>query len=193
MRELDQILRSLDNPINFMCQVIRKLVAKTRVTWGLNYVYCGISKKMLFFQSFGLNTSDRDQLDSFLLSVFQKNLPPNFNLLNPCIPVNKTSACKFRKWKRHLSEEFEKFMCSIFLQGNEEFPTLLHFTAKYGLEKLSWQLLESPGGEQACQVRNSSHLTPTEIAERANHSKLANVLKNYMVRCASRKRSFFII
>lgn len=66
--------------------------------------------------------------------------------------------------------------------GNEEFPTLLHFSAKYGLEKLACQLLETPGGEQACHIRNSYHLTPIEIAERANHTRLANTLKSHMVR-----------
>lgn len=66
--------------------------------------------------------------------------------------------------------------------GNEEFPTLLHFAAKYGLEKLACQLLETAGGEQACHIRNSYHLTPTEIAERANHVRLANTLKGHMVR-----------
>lgn len=58
---------------------------------------------------------------------------------------------------------------------------MLHFAAKYGLEKLSCQLIESSGGEQACQIRNSSHLTPAEMAEKANHLRLANALKGHMV------------
>lgn len=76
---------------------------------------------------------------------------------------------------------FESVPVMCWIIGNEEYPTLLHFTAKHGLEKLSWQLIESPGGEQACQIRNSSHLTPAEIAEKANHVKLSNALKGYMV------------
>lgn len=42
--------------------------------------------------------------------------------------------------------------------------------------------METPGGEQACHIRNSYHLTPIEIAERANHTRLANTLKSHMVR-----------
>lgn len=34
------------------------------------------------FQALGINGGDRDQLDSFLVTAFQKNIPPNFNLLN---------------------------------------------------------------------------------------------------------------
>jgi hypothetical protein len=67
------------------------------------------------------------------------------------------------------------------LLGPEEFPTLLHFAARNGLEKLAWQLLECPGGEYACEIRNACELTPAELAEAAGHSKLANALRGYMV------------
>lgn len=64
--------------------------------------------------------------------------------------------------------------------GHEEYPTMLHFAAKFGLEKLLWHLLESPGGEQACQLRNASQMTPADVAEASNHHKLAQALKGYM-------------
>lgn len=68
-----------------------------------------------------------------------------------------------------------------FLQtGHEEYPTMLHFAAKFGLEKLLWHLLESPGGEQACQLRNAAQMTPADVAEASNHQKLAQALKGYM-------------
>ncbi|XP_046406145.1 uncharacterized protein LOC124171042 isoform X2 [Ischnura elegans] len=128
MRELDQILRSLDNPLEFMCQTL------------------------------GFSPGDRDQLDSFLLSAFQRNIPPHFNLLNPA-----PAALHQRPYSR-----------------SEEYPTLLHFAARFGLEKLSWQLLECPGGEHACDLRNVCELTPAEMAEKAGHTKLANSLKGYL-------------
>lgn len=57
---------------------------------------------------------------------------------------------------------------------------MLHFAAKFGLEKLLWHLLESPGGEQACQLRNSWQMTPADVAEASNHQKLAQALRGYM-------------
>lgn len=69
----------------------------------------------------------------------------------------------------------------FFPKGKEEFPTLLHFAARYGLEKLCWQLLECPGGETACQIRNGNNQTPAEIAERSGHSNLAHALQGYLV------------
>lgn len=82
------------------------------------------------------------------------------------------------------------FLCSVFnlknlyfyfTLGQEEYPTLLHFAARFGLEKLAWQLLDCPGGEVACDLKNVSELTPAELAEQAGHAKLAHQLRGYMV------------
>ncbi|KAL0274845.1 UNVERIFIED_CONTAM: hypothetical protein PYX00_002877 [Menopon gallinae] len=125
---LDQILRSCDNAVEFMCQ-------------ALNIV-----------------PYDKDKLEDFLVAAFQKNVPPNFNLL-------QTSGLG------HLHRG---------VISKEEYPTLLHFAARFGLEKLAWMLLECPGGELACEIRNICELTPSEMAESAGHSKLANALCGYM-------------
>ena len=71
--------------------------------------------------------------------------------------------------------------CS-FHTGSEENPTLLHFAARFGLEKLAWQLLECPGGDVACDMRNTNDMTPADLAEQAGHVRLAHQLRGYMVR-----------
>ncbi|KAK6627950.1 hypothetical protein RUM44_010432 [Polyplax serrata] len=123
-----QILKSCDSPVEFMCQ-------------ALNIVPC-----------------DKDKLDDFLMSSFQRNVPPNFNLL-------QTSGLG----------QLHRGVIS-----KDEFPTLLHFAARFGLEKLCWALMECPGGELACDVRNVCELTPSELAESMGHTKLANALCGYM-------------
>lgn len=70
---------------------------------------------------------------------------------------------------------------SGFVLGPEENPTLLHFAARFGLEKLAWQLLECPGGDLACDLKNVSELTPADLAEQAGHARLAHQLRGYMV------------
>lgn len=62
------------------------------------------------------------------------------------------------------------------------YPTLLHFAAHVGLERLAMALLEGPGGEQACHIRNCDDLTPAELSERAGYSRLSCALQGYMVR-----------
>ncbi|KAL6267700.1 hypothetical protein P5V15_000771 [Pogonomyrmex californicus] len=129
LRELDQILRAHDNSLEFICQ------------------------------TFGFNSTDREQLDNWMVHAFQKNIPPHFNLLatpNGMVPAHKNYT------------------------SPEENPTLLHFAARFGLEKLAWQLLECPGGDLACDLRNVSELTPADLAEQAGHTRLAHQLRGYM-------------
>lgn len=51
-RELEQILRTQNSPVEFLCQAT------------------------------GIAISDRDKLDLHLLQAFQRNVPTNFHLLN---------------------------------------------------------------------------------------------------------------
>ncbi|KAK2582091.1 hypothetical protein KPH14_002793 [Odynerus spinipes] len=129
LRELDQILRAHDNPLEFMCQ------------------------------TFGFHPGDREQLDNWMVHAFQRNVPPHFNLLSTPSDILPTH-------KNHTSPE--------------ENPTLLHFAARFGLERLAWQLLECPGGDLACDLRNVSELTPADLAEQAGHARLAHQLRGYM-------------
>ncbi|XP_011499576.1 PREDICTED: phosphoinositide 3-kinase adapter protein 1 [Ceratosolen solmsi marchali] len=129
LRELDQILRAHDNPLEFMCQ------------------------------TFGFNSGDKEQLDNWMVHSFQKNIPPHFNLLS-----NPTNDLQLSK--NHSS--------------SEENPTLLHFAARFGLEKLAWQLLECPGGDVACDMKNANDFTPADLSEQAGHVRLAHQLRGYM-------------
>ena len=51
---------------------------------------------------------------------------------------------------------------SIFADS-AEFPTLLHFAACHGLEKLSNVLMDCLGFNDAIQMRNVSEMTPAEL------------------------------
>lgn len=66
------------------------------------------------------------------------------------------------------------------LSGHEEHPTLLHFAAKFGFEKLALQLLDCPGADIAYDIKNVYDMTPAEIAESNGHPELAATLKGYM-------------
>ncbi|CAD7084728.1 unnamed protein product [Hermetia illucens] len=131
LRELEQLLRSQDSPLEFMCH------------------------------SLSMPSTDRDALDQHLLQCFQRNMPPNFHLLGgPYEKQNHITALKDT--------------------NAEEYPTLLHFAAKWGLSRLAIQLLECPGGDAACEIRNYSGKTPSEMAEQGGFPKLANSLKDFV-------------
>lgn len=65
--------------------------------------------------------------------------------------------------------------------GSEEYPTLLHFAAKWGLEHLCMQLMECPGGETACDMRNYAGKTPPELAESSGFVALSATLRSFVV------------
>ncbi|XP_053668593.1 phosphoinositide 3-kinase adapter protein 1 [Anopheles marshallii] len=115
----------------------------------------------LICQSVGLSTNDRDKLDLLLLKAFLRNVPPNYNLLNYGSGGGEVGMGCHR---------------DIY---PEEYPTLLHFAARWGLERLCMQLIESPGGEIACEMRNIGGRTPSDIAEVAGHYKISSALKNF--------------
>ncbi|XP_068632888.1 phosphoinositide 3-kinase adapter protein 1 [Battus philenor] len=128
LRELDQLLRASDHPLEFMCQTL------------------------------GFKTTNKDQLDSWMLNAFQKNIPPHFNLLSSSEQFNpKADVC-----------------------SNEEYPTLLHWAARFGLERVCWQLLECPGGGAAAALRNARRRTPADLARDYRHLRLADMLADHM-------------
>ncbi|XP_044761874.1 phosphoinositide 3-kinase adapter protein 1 isoform X2 [Coccinella septempunctata] len=131
LRELEQILRLSNHPVEFMCQTL------------------------------GFTPADRENLDNWLVHNFQKNLPPHFSLL----ASHSTPFAAAVQAHKH---------------SYEEYPTLLHFSAKFGLEKLALQLLDCPGADVACEIKNIYDFTPAEIAEQNNHCELAASLRNYV-------------
>lgn len=69
----------------------------------------------------------------------------------------------------------------IYVTGSEEFPTLLHFAAKWGLENFAMHLVECPGGDRACEIRNINGKSPADLAESSAYSKLATSLRSFSV------------
>lgn len=144
LRELEQLLRAQDSPMEFMCQALGVAVHASPSDVG-------------------------GGLDAMLVQAFQRNVPAGFHLLaaDAKMPA-ATPAFAAKPGKEGATAE--------------EFPTLLHFAARWGLEQLAVQLMECPGGEQACELRNVAGRTPAEMAEGAGHAKLAASLKSFAVR-----------
>ena len=74
LREMEQILKFQDAPMEFMCQ------------------------------SIGITSADREKLDMYLVQSFQKNMPSNFNLLNSPegtngMKLNKETSKLFKNYK----------------------------------------------------------------------------------------------
>ncbi|XP_040218191.1 phosphoinositide 3-kinase adapter protein 1 isoform X2 [Rana temporaria] len=65
-------------------------------------------------------------------------------------------------------------------QRDEELPTLLHFSAKYGLKNLTALLLTCPGALQAYSVSNKHGDFPNNIAEKYGFRDLRQFIDEYV-------------
>ncbi|XP_059373569.1 phosphoinositide 3-kinase adapter protein 1-like isoform X4 [Carassius carassius] len=64
--------------------------------------------------------------------------------------------------------------------SNVELPTLLHFSAKYGLKKLMSLLMRCPGAMQAYSVMNKDGDYPNKLAEKSGFSDLRQFMDEYV-------------
>ncbi|NXQ85882.1 BANK1 protein, partial [Nyctibius grandis] len=59
----------------------------------------------------------------------------------------------------------------------EEFPTLLHCAARFGLKNLATFLLDCPEATQACKITNKYGDDPASIAEKHGHGEVRKLIK----------------
>lgn len=63
----------------------------------------------------------------------------------------------------------------------EEFPTLLHCAARYGLKNLAALLLKCPEATWACRIANTHGDDPASLAEKHGHKELRKLIKELSV------------
>lgn len=63
----------------------------------------------------------------------------------------------------------------------EEFPTLLHCAARFGLKNLAALLLKCPEATWACRIANTHGDDPASLAEKHGHKELRKLIKELSV------------
>ncbi|XP_075697609.1 phosphoinositide 3-kinase adapter protein 1 isoform X2 [Rhinoderma darwinii] len=111
-------------------------------------------------QAFKIIPYDRDVLDKTLTESLKNNIPASGLHL---FGINQIE-------EENLSAN----------QRDEELPTLLHFSAKYGLKKLTALLLTCPGALQAYSVANKDGDFPNNIAEKHGYMDLRQFIDEYV-------------
>lgn len=113
----------------------------------------------LLCQTFGLST--HQEIDTFLAKRFEDNLPETgFNLLNG---IESDSSQMYHRKK-----------------SENELPTLMHFAAKYGLQKLITKLLQCPGADSALKIRNEKGKTACELAFDSNYVQIQQIIEDFL-------------
>uniref|UniRef100_A0A8B9BYM3 B-cell scaffold protein with ankyrin repeats n=1 Tax=Anser brachyrhynchus TaxID=132585 RepID=A0A8B9BYM3_9AVES len=80
----------------------------------------------------------------------------------------------------HISQSEEQH----YQQANshlEEFPTLLHCAARFGLKNLAALLLKCPEATWACRIANTHGDDPASLAEKHGHKELRKLIKELSV------------
>ena len=69
------------------------------------------------------------------------------------------------------------------LTGDEtidgDLPSLLHFSARYGLCELTSRLIDLPGALEVCNLKNCNGYKPIDLAILYKHNELADFLDQY--------------
>lgn len=111
-------------------------------------------------QAFKITPYNREVLDKLLTESLKNNIPASGLHL---FGINQ------------IEEEN-----TIANQREEELPTLLHFSAKYGLKNLTALLLTCPGALQAYSVLNKHGDFPNNIAEKYGFKDLRQFIDEYV-------------
>ncbi|XP_050752011.1 B-cell scaffold protein with ankyrin repeats [Gymnogyps californianus] len=72
----------------------------------------------------------------------------------------------------------------------EEFPTLLHCAARFGLKNLATYLLNCPEATRACKIANKYGDDPASIAEKHGHRELRKLIKELSINTADNFTNF---
>ena len=62
---------------------------------------------------------------------------------------------------------------------NGDLPSLLHFSARYGLCELTSRLIDLPNAREVCKLRNHNGYKPVDLAMLYGHHELADFLDQY--------------
>lgn len=109
-------------PLVWHCSV------SSQQTWTLSNTTVKISNLMML-QTLGFSPGDREHLDNFLVLAFQRNLPPQFNLLNTSGLTNhhrtrtskyKTCHRRFYMWRNDINfvlwenQKYKYYVCAVY-------------------------------------------------------------------------------
>ncbi|NXD75566.1 BCAP protein, partial [Halcyon senegalensis] len=117
-------------------------------------------------QAFKIVPYSIETLDKLLTESLKKNIPASGLYL---FGINQLEE-----------EDMTTSKLKDFNQRDEELPTLLHFSARYGLKNLTALLLTCPGALQAYSVANKYGHYPNTIAEKHGFKDLRQFIDEYV-------------
>ncbi|TRY90546.1 hypothetical protein DNTS_002668 [Danionella cerebrum] len=125
------------------------------------YLERAVDPMQFMCQAFDITSDVPDSLDNLLADSLEDRIPLN------ALEVFGNSQ---------IAQNTSTDPCDV------ELPTLLHFSAKYGLKKLTSLLLRCPGALQAYSVINRDGDYPNQLAEKSGFPALRYLIDEYVRR-----------
>lgn len=123
------------------------------------YVKKAADPMQFMCQAFGITSKLPESLDNLLVNCLEERMPVNGLQVFGISQIAENTAANHR---------------------DVELPTLLHFSAKYGLKKLTSLLMRCPGAMQAYSVMNKDGDYPNKLAEKSGFSDLRQFMDEYV-------------
>ncbi|XP_048469235.1 B-cell scaffold protein with ankyrin repeats-like [Rhincodon typus] len=168
MEEIERLLIRTADPIEFICQdsisdravVPQDCIRRSALTLEPSLRIWDLRFEPTTSNSEAFQINSKDQLDQLLTQSLRNSLPPSgLGVFQTLGPNERTEHSD--------------------LGHGHEFPTLLHFAAKNGLENLVTLLLECPGSAQASTVLNVCRENPRDIAEKNGFLQIRELLDKF--------------
>ncbi|NXG65648.1 BANK1 protein, partial [Hemiprocne comata] len=115
---------------------------------------------------------------AFICQAFKFSSVEKLDNVLTLLLKSKISTYEFSPFQ---SEEQHHQQANIHL---EEFPTLLHCAARFGLKNLATFLLSCPDATRACKITNKYGDDPASIAEKHGHRDLRKLIKELSINTA---------
>ncbi|CAG7816922.1 unnamed protein product [Allacma fusca] len=102
--------------------------------------------------------------------------------------ISNTLSKNFRACTDWSLDPDLELMNDVLVTKGDDFPTLMHFSAYYGLEQTVWTLLDEADGFEQCGLRNDVNETPLDIAQ----GNVGTIIKDYQEMAMSCKAFQFV-
>nr|XP_030127532.3 B-cell scaffold protein with ankyrin repeats isoform X1 [Taeniopygia guttata] len=169
LEEIEPILKKVADPIAFTCQAL-----KFSSVEKVDNVLTSLLKNKISTYEFSPFQSEEEHCHQ-ATEVLQNSLQrkertmtgqnvqtnPRNSLLTLC--MSKRTSIKSKHWPQY--------------SHLEEFPTLLHCAARFGLKKLAAFLLSCPEATRACKITNKYGDDPESIAKKHGHKELRKFIR----------------
>ncbi|XP_021955287.2 uncharacterized protein LOC110851714 isoform X2 [Folsomia candida] len=95
--------------------------------------------------------------------------------------IKQTLIKNYRECTDYLTDPAIELMNDVLICKGDEFPTIMHFAAFYGLEHTAFTVLDEADGLEQCKILNDNEMKPLDLAEYRSNDNVVQIIMDYHV------------